>query len=318
MKSNQVKQSNHNLNKWNPSLHSGYSYWNMYPCYNQYDVSNILEAIQKSAMKVKPSKCEFHQKEAEYLGIIISENGVKAAPVKTQEIWDWTTPKTEKEIQCFLGFCNFYRRFIEDFSRMVKPLYHRTRKEYPSQMGIVEERTDSIQQTEDKTYNITGTSPLHTRGTNETRQTDASKYVCSGILSPQYDDGKWPPVAYRSKTMQDAECSYNIHDKELLAIIQAFTKWKRYSRGSPDPIKVLTDYKNLVTCMSTKEFSELQARWQRFLSQYNFKIKYRPGQESRKPDALTRRAGDLPTAGDKRLTRNVGILLLYVDKINRS
>ena len=87
------------------------------------DVSNILEAIQKSGMKVKPSKCEFHQKEREYLGFIIGEDRVKADPVKTQAIWDWTMPKTKKKIQCFLGFWNFYRRFIEGFSRTANPLY---------------------------------------------------------------------------------------------------------------------------------------------------------------------------------------------------
>ena len=81
-------------------------------------------------MKVKPSKCEFHQKETEYLGFIVSEEGIKADPVKTQAIWEWTTPKSKKDIQSFLGFCNFYRRFIEGFSRTAKPLYHRTEKKY--------------------------------------------------------------------------------------------------------------------------------------------------------------------------------------------
>jgi len=68
------------------------------------DVSNILEALRKSGMKVKPSKCEFHQNETEYLGFIIGQEGVKTDPVKTQAIWDWTTAKKIKEIQCFLGF----------------------------------------------------------------------------------------------------------------------------------------------------------------------------------------------------------------------
>jgi len=80
------------------------------------DDSNILEAIRKSGMKLKPSKCEFHERETEYLGFIIGQEGVKTDPVKTQAIWDWTTPKKIKEIQCFLGFCNFYRGFIEGFS----------------------------------------------------------------------------------------------------------------------------------------------------------------------------------------------------------
>jgi len=133
-------------------------------------------------------------------------------------------------------------------------------------------------------------------------ETDPSKYVCSGILSQQCQDGKRTPVAYRSKTMSDAECNYNIHDKELLAIVQAFHEWKRYWRGNPKPIRVLTHNKNLVTIMTTKELNERQARWMQELSQYSFKIEYRPGKEGGKPDTLTRREGDLPTAGEKRLT----------------
>jgi len=80
-------------------------------------------------MKVKPSKCEFHPSETEYLRFIIGQGGVKTDPVKTQAIWDWATPKKIKEIQCFLGFCNFYRRFIEGFSRTARPLYAKTKKE---------------------------------------------------------------------------------------------------------------------------------------------------------------------------------------------
>jgi len=80
-------------------------------------------------MKVKPAKCEFHQNETEYLGFIIGQEVVKTDPVKTQAIWDWITAKKIKEIQCFLGFRNFYRRFIEGFSRTAKPQYAKTRKE---------------------------------------------------------------------------------------------------------------------------------------------------------------------------------------------
>jgi len=93
------------------------------------DVGNILQAIRKSGMKIKPSKCEFHQNETEYLGFIIGQEGVKTDPVKTQGIWDWTTPKKIKESHCFPGLCNFYGRFIEGFSRTAKPLYAKTKKE---------------------------------------------------------------------------------------------------------------------------------------------------------------------------------------------
>jgi len=92
------------------------------------DVSNILEAIRDSGMKVKPSICEFYQSQTEYLGFIIGREGVKTDPVKTQAIWDWTAPKEIKEIQYILEYCNFYRRFIEGFSRTARPLYARTKK----------------------------------------------------------------------------------------------------------------------------------------------------------------------------------------------
>jgi len=276
---------------------------------HQKDVSNILEAIRKSGMKLKPSKCEFHQNETEYLGFIIGQEGVTTDPVKTQAIWDWTTPKRIKEIQCFLGFCNFYRRFIEGFSRTAKPLYTKTKKECIGNW----EWGDTEQQAFDELRTKLTTAPVlvYFDPLAPTKiETDASKYGCSGILSQQCQDGKWRPVAYRSKTMSDAECNYDIHDKELLAIVQAFQEWKRYTRGNLKPIRVLTDHKNLVTFMTTKVLNERQARWMQELSQYNLKIEYRPGKQGGKPDALTRIEGDLPMAGDKRFTRNVGILRL--------
>jgi len=237
------------------------------------DVSNILEAIRQSGMKVKPSKCEFHQNETEYLGFIIGQEGVKTDPVKIQAIWDWTTPTTIKEIQCFIGFCNFYRRFIEGFSRTTKPLYAKTKKECLGNW----EWGDKEPQAFDELRTKLTTAPLlgYFDPLAPTKiDTDASKSVSSGILSRQCQDGKWRQVAYRSKKMSDAECNYDIHDKELLAIVEAFHEWKRYTRGNPKPIRVLTDHKNLVTFMTTKELNERQARWMQELSQYNFKIEY--------------------------------------------
>ena len=80
-------------------------------------------------MRLKPSKCEFHQTETEYLGFIVSHEGIKVDPIKTKAIRTWKTPTKKKEIQSFLGFCNFYRRFIEEFSKIAKPLYQLPEKD---------------------------------------------------------------------------------------------------------------------------------------------------------------------------------------------
>ena len=148
---------------------------------HQRDVKNILEAIQKSGMKIKSSKCEFDNKEMEYLGYIISEEGIKADPVKTLAIWDWTAPKTKMEIQCFLGFCNFYRRFTEGFSQTAKPLYDRTQKKYDGKW----EWGEKEQQAFDELRRKLTTTPVMVHfdpGAPIKLETDASKYVCSGIL----------------------------------------------------------------------------------------------------------------------------------------
>ena len=109
--------------------------------------------------------------------------------------------------------------------------------------------------------------------------------------------------------MQDAECNYDIQNKELLAIIQALKELKWYTRRSPTPMPVLTDHKSLVTFMITKDLSERQVRCQSFLSPYNFKIDFRRGEEREEPDARTRRLDDQQITGDNRLTRNVEIFL---------
>jgi len=126
-----------------------------------------------------------------------------------------------KEIQYFLGLCNFYRQFREGFSRTAKPLYAKTKKECISNW----EWEDKERQAFDKLRTKLTTAPVlvYFDPLALTKiETDASKYVCSGILSQQCQDGKWRPVRYRFKTMSDAECIYDIHDKELLAIVQAF------------------------------------------------------------------------------------------------
>jgi len=111
-------------------------------------------------------------------------------------------------------------------------------------------------------------------------------------------------VAFYSKKHSPAECNYEIYDKELLAIVHAFEEWRPHLEGSRHPIQVLSDHKNLEYFMSTKLLNRRQARWSEFLSRFDFRITYRPGKAGGKPDALTRRSGDLPKEGDERLLTN--------------
>jgi len=205
-----------------------------------------------------------------------------------------------------MGFCNFYRRFITGFSKTAKPLYNRTKKDVVWEWGNKEQTAfDELRQKLCSTPVLT----YFKAGRPLLVETDASQYVCSGILSQQDEDGKWKPIAYRSKTMKPAECNYDVHDKELLAIVQAIKEWRRYLKGSGQHFRVSTDHQNLIRFTTSKELTGRQIRSSEVLSGFDFKIEYRPGKEGGKPDALTRRKADMPQEGDERLTQKERILL---------
>lgn len=110
----------------------------------------------------------------------------------------------------------------------------------------------------------------------------------------QNHDGLWMPVAFMSSKMSPAECNYEIYDKELLAIVNAFEEWRPELKGAPETVYVLTDHKNLEYFMTQRTLNRRQARWSKYLSQFDFKIQALPGKANARADALSRRPGDLP------------------------
>jgi len=127
---------------------------------------------------------------------------------------------------------------------------------------------------------------------------DASDYAVAGILSITCADGEIRPVTFYSQTLTAPELNYNTHNKELLAIFEAFLNWRHYLEGSASPIDVVTDHKNLEYFSTSKVLSRRQAWWSEFLSQFNLDIRFHPGKLGAKPDALTRRWDVYPKEGD--------------------
>jgi hypothetical protein len=251
----------------------------------------VLERLQQHGLQCDLAKCEFHVEETTFLGLIVSKEGIRMDPSKVATILEWQTPRTVKDVQAFLGFANFYRRFIKAYSREVKPLTELTRKNIEFTWGT------SCQKAFDSLKAAFVTAPiLKTFEWNKlcVLEADASDYVSGGVLSQYDEDGTLRPVAYFSKTHSAPECNYEIYDKELMAIVKAFEEWRPELQGSPHPISVLTDHRNLEYFMTKKHLNRRQARWAEFLSQFNFKLTYRPGKLGGKPDALTRRSQDLP------------------------
>jgi len=121
-------------------------------------------------------------------------------------------------------------------------------------------------------------------------ETDASDCALVAILST-WSNGEIRPIAFHSRAFSTAEINYDVHDKELLAIIESFKKWRHYLKEVATPVEVYTDHKNLTYFSETKTLSWCLARWSEFLSQFNLSIKFRPGRLEKKPDALTQRWG---------------------------
>ena len=268
-------------------------------------VYKVLKALSDAGLHLKPDKCQFHKQEVKYLDFIIGTNGIWMDPEKISCILDWQTPNNVTDLQCFLGFANFYRRFIKDYSKVVMPLTSLTKNEEGKYIPFM--WSSDQQAAFDQLKNVFATAPILRHFDYEREiivETDASDYVSAGILSQYNDDGILHPVAFYSKKHSPAECNYEIYDKELLAIIRAFKEWRPHLGGSSHPIQVLTDHKTLEYFMTTKLMNRRQARWSEFLSRFDFKINFRPGKSGGKPDALTRRSGDLPTEGDERLVAN--------------
>ena len=120
-------------------------------------------------------------------------------------------------------------------------------------------------------------------------ETDVSDYALAAILSIMTKDNEIHPIAFHSRTFSVPELNYNVYDKELLAIFEAFKIWRHYLEGSASPIDVVTSHKNLEYFSTTKILMHQQARWSEYLSQFNLVIRFHPRRLGTKLDALTRR-----------------------------
>src|SRR5258705_3074354 len=258
-------------------------------------VREVLRRLCHNGLFAGINKCTFHADSVEYLGYILSPTGLSMDPAKVQTIQDWPEPRKVKDIQSFLGFANFYRRFIHEYSDIVIPLTRLTRKDLTWNFSAA--CRDAFNQL--KTAFLSAPVLTHwIPDTPMTVETDASDYAIAAILSITLPDGEIHPVAFHSRTLTAPELNYDTHDKELLAIFEAFQKWRHYLEGSGTPVDVVTDHKNLEYFATTKLLTRRQARWSEFLSQFNMIIRFRPGRLGTKPDALTRRWDVYPKEGD--------------------
>lgn len=247
----------------------------------------VLAKLRSAGLFAKLEKCVFDVDEVEFLGDVVAADGIKMDPSKVDTILQWARPSTAKDVQSFLGFANFYREFIVDFAKVSAPLTALTKKDCAF---VWSPAAESAFVTLKRLF----TSAPIIKHFDPSRpiivEADASDFALGCILSQAQPDGRLHPIAFYSRKLSAPELNYEIHDKELLAIVAAFQTWRHFLEGAQHKITVYSDHKNLVYFTSTKTLNRRQARWSLPLAEYDFDIVHRAGSLSGKPDALSRRA----------------------------
>jgi len=251
-------------------------------------IRQMLQVLQEHKLFLHPEKCEFCKERIEYLGLVISENEVSMDPIKVVGVREWPTPENKTDVQAFLGFVNFYHRFIWDFSAKARLLFDLTCSE---QVWTWSGREQTA--FEDLKMAVTTAPVLMSPQDSEPFQVevDSSDFTTGAVLSQQSTaDRKWYPVAFYSKSLSSVERNYKIHDKEMLAIICALEEWRHFLEGATHPVEIWTDHKNLEYFMTAKKLNRRQARWSLHLARFDFLLHHHPGHTMGKLDALSRRA----------------------------
>lgn len=255
-------------------------------------VRAVLQRLIQYQLYAKAEKCEFHQTSTTFLGYVISKEGVAMDERKVKAVLEWPLPRTVKELQRFLGFANFYRRFIRDFSSIAAPLTAMTKHQSTKLTWSSES-----QQAFDALRTRFTSAPILRHpdpGHPFIVEVDASNTGVGAILSQRHGSpAKLYPCAFFSRKLTAAERNYDVGNRELLAMKLALEEWRHWLEGASHPFVVLTDHKNLEYLRSAKRLNPRQARWALFFTRFQFTVTYRPGSKNTKADALSRQTEEM-------------------------
>ena len=255
-------------------------------------MKRVLQRMMDLDLHLKLEKCTFAATEVEYLGMIVQPGQLAMDPVKLDGIAKWPPPMKVKDVRSFLGFANFYRRFIPDYSNVAQPLINLTKKNIPWHWDTLHDKAFSILKS---LFLSQPTLQLPDPSRPFALAADASKFASGTILLQTDPNGDWHPCSYLSQSFSPAERNYDIYDRELLAIIHTLKTWRHYLHGSPFPVQVFTDHKNLTFFRSPQRLNRRQARWLLDLADFNLQLTHVPGSQLTGPDALSCRPDLLPT-----------------------
>lgn len=258
----------------------------------------VFQRLAEYQLKIKPSKCEFFQKETTYLGHVVSEEGIRADPKKSEVVKNWPTPQTVKQVRQFLGFAGYYRRFIKGFASIARPLNNlligiSTKKQRHTVSKKIKRtpfKWDEPQQRAFDNIKEQLTSPPILAYADYSKpftlHVDAS-FVGLGAVLYQRQGDHDRVIAYASRSLKQSETNYPAHKLEFLALKWSVTeKFHDYLYGAK--FEVVTDNNPLTYVNSTAKLDATGHRWLAALSNYNYTARYRKGKHHIDADGLSR------------------------------
>ena len=242
-------------------------------------LQKVFQKLKENQLYVKREKCSFAQERINFLGHVIECGRIGMEEGKIAAIRDWAMPKSVSELRSFLGLANYYRRFVEGFSKRASPLTELLKKDVHWNWDPeCQTAFDGLKQAlmEGPLLGIADvTKPFEV-------ETDASDYALGGVL---LQNGH--PIAYESRKLNAAERRYTVSEKEMLAVVHCLRAWRQYLLGSSFVVK--TD--NSATChfFTQPKLTSKQARWQEFLAEFDFEFEHKKGSSNQAADALSRK-----------------------------
>jgi len=220
-------------------------------------VEEILRRLEENNLYIKLEKCVWKVRKIGFLGVVIGPNGIEMEEEKVDRVLSWLEPKNMKDVRKFLGLANYYRRFIKDFAQVARPINVLMRKDVKWQWEVEQQKAfDKLK----RVFTIKPVLVVLDLDKEFRVEAGTSNYTTGGVLSMKCLDEMWRLVAFISKSLSDTERNYEIHDKEMLAVVRCLEVWRHFLEGTAIKFEIWTNHKNLKYFMKVQKLNRRQAR----------------------------------------------------------
>lgn len=249
------------------------------------DLKKTFACMDRNGIVLNPKKSHFFKDEILFLGYIVARDKIKPNPDTVAKIRDYPLPKTIKEIRSFIGLASYYRRFVNNFAKVARPLHEQLKT--TSRVTWTDDATKAFHKLKD----ILTSEPVLSKPDFNKEffvVTDASIEGLGAILTQKDEEDREHPIIYSSRALQGSEKNYGVSKLELLAVVWALQLYRPYLLGSHFQVTIISDHSAINGLLKSKKPTGIIARWIEILSEYNFKVVYRPGRVNESADFLSR------------------------------